>query len=739
MTLKQKMTFVLLSTPVVLALILTYFSAVKVVAGYNNPKEAIAVSTSNAILDKIDRNFYERFGDVQAFAYNRLAVNMVNPINKGVISPESRENTQNFMNTMTAYYVLYDLMVICDINGKVIMTNNTDKAGNKINTLSLIGKDYSSTEWFNSCTSGSGPEGGAWYSEFSKNEDVAKVYASKGYGMGFAAPIKDDGGKVIGVWYNFANWGEVTQGIRKDAFEKLKITEPEALILIMDKNHKIIDADDETLIDTQTVIDTAKMKTGEASIESGGVTYHSADYINGWAEAKGAYIYKGKNWVALTMIPSHQLGFGTFFSKDLIGLVVLVIVLLIVAIFGSQLFVKSIIHKIENVGSVLVDMTSGKFTKLDTANLNNDEVSKIVRLLNDVTTSLIANKELEQDTKNAAFETNRVLSALAEGDLTQKYSIDTKGDLKVMGESLNKTIEILNTLISTVMANADNIASASVQMSFSAQQLSQGATGQASSVEEISSSMEEMTANIQQNTSNSRQTEKISTQAAVDIIVSKDSVIETVNSMKTIASKISIIGEISRQTNLLALNAAVEAARAGEHGRGFAVVAAEVRKLAERSQLAATEIDEVSAKSVDIAQKSGVMLSDVVPNIQKTSDLVQEITASSVEQSSGADQINSAIQNLNNVVQENAATAEEMAAGAEELNAQAEQLAEAVSFFKIENDSSNRSKKTTLASFKKTNSTSTGNQKSVGAKNGKSSVNIHLGGADSLDNDYQHF
>ena len=198
--------------------------------------------------------------------------------------------------------------------------------------------------------------------------------------------------------------------------------------------------------------------------------------------------------------------------------------------------------------------------------------------------------------------------------------------------------------------------------------------------------MEEMTANIQQNTSNSRQTEKISTQAASDIMISKDSVMETVNSMKLIASKISIIGEISRQTNLLALNAAVEAARAGEHGRGFAVVAAEVRKLAERSQQAATEIDEVYSKSVDVAQKSGEMLFEVVPNIQKTSDLVQEVTASSVEQSSGAEQVNSAIQNLNNVVQENAATAEEMAAGAEELNAQSELLKEAVAFFKIKTE-----------------------------------------------------
>ena len=361
-----------------------------------------------------------------------------------------------------------------------------------------------------------------------------------------------------------------------------------------------------------------------------------------------------------------------------------------------------------------------------------DSLNETIELLN-------SQKNAEFQTQLAAKEVSRVINSLAEGDLTQKYSINSSGELKIMGESLNKTIDVLSDLINKVIFNADNIAAASVQMSSSAQQLSEGATGQASSVEEISSSMEEMTANIQQNTSNSRQTEKISTTAAVDIIQSKESVLATENSMKLIASKISIIGEISRQTNLLALNAAVEAARAGEHGRGFAVVAAEVRKLAERSQLAATEIDEVSAKSVNVAQESGKMLSEVVPNIQKTSDLVQEITASSIEQSSGAEQINNAIQNLNNVVQENAATAEEMAAGAEELSAQAEELQDAVSFFKIERVKKNSTiqNKDVFVSAKKTSNPTIVKKTSTVKK--KSAFTIDLDGPDNLDNDYQQF
>lgn len=272
--------------------------------------------------------------------------------------------------------------------------------------------------------------------------------------------------------------------------------------------------------------------------------------------------------------------------------------------------------------------------------------------------------------------------SMANGDLT--VNIDKRSDEDELLESLSAMIHKLREIIGTVTSSARNVSSASQEMSSSSQQVSQGASEQASSTEEVSSSMEEMTSNIQQNTDNAQQTEKIAAKAAEDIDEGSKNVNQTVEAMKQIAEKVSIIGDIAFQTNILALNAAVEAARAGEHGKGFAVVAAEVRKLAERSQHAAGEIDELTGSSVAIAEKSGKLLEEIVPDIQKTSKLVQEITAASTEQNSGADQINNAITQLNEITQQNAAASEEMATASEELSSQSEQLLDIVSFFKID-------------------------------------------------------
>ncbi len=289
------------------------------------------------------------------------------------------------------------------------------------------------------------------------------------------------------------------------------------------------------------------------------------------------------------------------------------------------------------------------------------------------------------------------LKIFGEGDLSHDLEVDTKDELGQMAASLMEVVVKFRDIIGDILSASENVNGAAQAMSSSTEQMSQGTTEQASAAEEASSSMEEMSANIRQNADNAQQTEKIAVKAAGDTLEGGKAVTATVQAMKDIAEKIGIVEEIARQTNLLALNAAIEAARAGEHGKGFAVVAAEVRKLAERSQLAAAEISELSGSSVEIAEKGGEMLNQIVPDIQRTAELVQEISASSGEQNAGVNQINSAIQQLDQVIQQNASAAEEMSSTAEELASQAEQLNSTIGFFKINGNGRGRTRTRVLA------------------------------------------
>jgi len=276
-----------------------------------------------------------------------------------------------------------------------------------------------------------------------------------------------------------------------------------------------------------------------------------------------------------------------------------------------------------------------------------------------------------------------VVKRIAEGDLSVEVSV-LPGDKSSMMVSIQEMVARLSEIIGRVRDNAGTLVGAAEQLSATAQTLSQGASEQAASVEETSASMEEMSASIAQNNENSKVTGDIATKSAKEAVDGGQAVGETVSAMKQIAQKIAIIDDIAYQTNLLALNAAIEAGRAGEHGKGFAVVAAEVRKLAERSQVAAEEISRLASGSVGLAEKAGGLLETIVPSIQKTADLVQEIAAASAEQNSGVGQINGALTQITQAVQQNAAASEELASTSEEVNAQAQELQNTMEFFRLE-------------------------------------------------------
>ncbi|GAA0533580.1 methyl-accepting chemotaxis protein [Rhizomicrobium palustre] len=348
----------------------------------------------------------------------------------------------------------------------------------------------------------------------------------------------------------------------------------------------------------------------------------------------------------------------------LVGGVITALILSIAAAAWVMISITSGLKKINQMAQAVSIGDLDQHIEVTT----NDEIKDVVDSVNVMTSNL--------------RKTATMADQIAAGDLmVQPKPLSEKDKL---GQALESMVDRLRGVVGDAIAAANNVSAGSQELSATAEQMSEGATEQASAAEQASASMEEMAANIKQNADNASQTEKISKQSAKDAEASGEAVSKAVSAMQTIAEKITIVQEIARQTDLLALNAAVEAARAGEHGKGFAVVASEVRKLAERSQTAATEISGLSSETVKAARTAGEMLGKLVPDIHKTAELVAEISAACREQDIGASQINDAIQQLDKVTQQNASASEQMSATSEELASQSEELQTSIAYFRTD-------------------------------------------------------
>ncbi|MDA9498212.1 methyl-accepting chemotaxis protein [Bradyrhizobium sp. CCBAU 11357] len=379
-------------------------------------------------------------------------------------------------------------------------------------------------------------------------------------------------------------------------------------------------------------------------------------------DAANAYILNVKKNMAEQAEQARQDG-----SRAEIILMSLVLASLVIAAVAATWIALNISRSLGQAVGLADAVAIGDLSrKIESS--GNDEIGDLIKSLNAMTVNLNA--------------TAAVANEIAQGNLM----VEAKplSDKDTLGLALERMVEKLRQIVSEALTAAQNVSAGSQELSASAEQLSQGATERASSAEEASPSMEEMASNVKQNADNANQTEKIAAQSAKDAEASGAAVGRAVNAMQTIAEKITIVQEIARQTDLLALNAAVEAARAGEHGKGFAVVASEVRKLAERSQAAAAEIGTLSTDTLKVAQEAGAMLAKLVPDIKKTAELVEEITAACREQDVGSAQINQAIQQLDKVGQQNASASEQVSSTSEELASQAEQLQSTIAYFRIE-------------------------------------------------------
>ena len=620
------------------------------------------------IADKIDRSLFERYGDVQAFAANRIVGEKYNWYSK------EGNDISAVMDQYVATYGIYYLSIFVDPVGDVIAVNGKDAKGNPIDSITLFDKKYNEAPWFQALQAeeyttkqpftapGNDISTGTFIEDVHVDDDVKLAYpGDDGLVIGFSTPVYVDG-DLVGFWSNRAKFSLVEEMVQT-AYQELKTAgfPGSEISLLGDKGQVIVDYDpsqqgtEDVTHDFEKVLFTLNLaekgvvaaqeavagKTGNRQSEH---ARKNIWQVAGYTHLKGALGYPGMNWSVLVRSPNDEaLATAIAFNQKLMMTAVVCVGLILV------------------VGFWVGRRGAGNLVAI-----------------------------------------SKVAQQAAEGDLTQRAPITSQDELGQLGQAMNSMLDNIANVVGEVRQAAEHVSTGSAEITQGNEDLSQRTSAQAGALEETSASMEEMTSTIKQNADNAKQANQLAVTARE--VAEKGGMVtdkavgamdEINKSSRKIADIINVIDEIAFQTNLLALNAAVEAARAGEQGRGFAVVASEVRNLAQRSATAAKEIKALINESVqkvgdgsELVNQSGQTLAEIVDSVKRVTDIIAEISAASQEQASGIDQVNKAVMQMDQGTQQNAALVEEATSASQSMKQQAEALLEQVAFFKTHEEAS---------------------------------------------------
>jgi len=651
--------FALIPMTIIGISVMLSFSEIKSQAGTRFMDAAVNMA------DKIDRNLFERYGDVQAFGLNRIVQDQENWYKQDDSNP-----IVHAMNQYVATYGIYYMTVLVDTSGKVIAVNNKDANGRGINTAGIYNHNFSNTRWFQALANrqyttsmpfsaaGNTSATGTFIEDLHVDNMVKSAYPNNdALTLGFSAPVYKDG-KVIAYWTNRAKFSLVEEIFQQTYKELEGDGYPGAEMTLLDSEGKIIiDYDPRTRGTTDIVHDLSNVIM-KFNLAQKGVTaaqaavagktgheyaFHARKKITqaaGFTHLKGALGYPGMNWSVLVRVPENE-------AAPWLAAIQRNIVLILVGCAAIAAFIGLFVGR--NV------------------------IASILPVV-------------------------RVATRAADGDLRDRVEVKTRDEIGQMGTAFNQMLDQLNEMVAQVKDGAVSISSGAVQIAEGNTSLSQRTEEQASSLEETASSMEEMTGTVKQNADSASEAKQLADANRQRAANGAEVVNRTVQAMSEIndsstriADIIGTIDGIAFQTNLLALNAAVEAARAGEQGRGFAVVASEVRSLAQRSAEAAKEIKGLIEDSVgkvkagtQLVDESGKTLEEIIEGTQKVADIIAEIAAASIEQASGIDQVNNAVTQMDNMTQDNAALVEESAAASRSMQDQAANLSNMMEFFKLD-------------------------------------------------------